>query len=219
MMQKDGRAELYEALAKAQGAMNNAPLNKVNPHFKSKYADLAAIRDATVPALSKHGLAIIQYTELHGERLVLKTRLSHTSGTFIESAYPVMANLSDHHKTGSALTYAKRYSWSAMCGISADEDDDGNAAQEKPKNNQTFGGPLTKTDLKKELRALAGDLAAAEDEETLAGVLLTYKDVIAQCERDLPDWFQNDDGNGCSQVIALKKTELAERKQHQAAAE
>lgn len=213
-MNNDGRPMLYEALSKAQGEMKNAHLNKINPHFKSKYADLAAIRDATIPALSKYGLAVIQYTELAGERLVLKTRLTHSSGQYIESVYPVMAQLGDHHKTGSALTYAKRYSWSAMCGISADEDDDGNAAQgkdDKPKSGETFGGPLNKTDLKKRMRAFAGDLAACGDSEELAGCLLGYKEVLEQCERDLPDWFHNEDGNGASQAIAAKKIEISQK--------
>jgi len=213
-MQNDGRLLLYEALAKAQGAMQNASLNKVNPHFKSKYADLAAIRDATVPALSANGLAIIQYTEFDNGQLILKTRLVHASGQYIESCYPIMAPLGDHHKMGSAMTYAKRYSWAAVCAISADEDDDGNAAQgkdNKPKSNQAFGGPLTKTDLKAKMRAFAGDLAACGDSEELAGCLLGYKEVLEQCERDLPEWFQNEDGNGASQAIAAKKIELSER--------
>ncbi len=211
-MRKDEKENLYAALAAAQGEMENAALNKVNPHFKSKYADLASIRDATIPALSKHGLAIIQFTEFNDGQLILKSRIAHTSGAYIESVYPIISDLSKPHPTGSALTYAKRYTWSAMCGISAEEDDDGNAAQEKPKKSgETFGGPLNKTDLKKQMRAFAGDLAAVEDEETLAGVLLGYKAVIEQCERDLPDWFHNEDGNGASQAITAKKIEIAQK--------
>jgi hypothetical protein len=56
MMENAGNA-LAAALAKAQGEMKNAGLNKVNPHFKSKYADLPTIRDAVTGVLSKHGLA------------------------------------------------------------------------------------------------------------------------------------------------------------------
>lgn len=128
-------AALSAALAKAQGEMKNAPLNKVNPHFRCKYADLAAIRDATIPALSKNGLAIIQFTTLDDDgRMKLHTRLSHSSGEWVESVYPLPVD--KPQVMGSAITYGKRYSWSAMCGISADEDDDGNAAQEAPAPKQ-----------------------------------------------------------------------------------
>ena len=121
-------AALSAALAKAQGEMQNAPLNKTNPHFKSRYADLAAIRDATVPALSKNGLAVMQYTSMDDSgRMRLHTRLSHSSGEWVESLYPIP--LDKPQVMGSAITYGRRYCWSAMCGISADDDDDGNAAQ------------------------------------------------------------------------------------------
>lgn len=121
--------DLATALAKAQGEMKNAPLNKVNPHFKSKYADLAGIRDATAPILAKNGLTITQFTTVTEDGLVLTTRLLHTSGQWMEGEYPLPLDVSKPQQMGSALTYARRYSWSSVCGISADEDDDGNAAQ------------------------------------------------------------------------------------------
>jgi hypothetical protein len=122
--------DLAAALAKAQGAMTNAPLNKTNPHFKSKYADLAAIRDATIPALSANGLALTQTTKITESGLILLTTLRHISGQFVESEWPIV--ISKPQEMGSALTYGKRYSWAAMCGISAEDDDDGNEAQKAP---------------------------------------------------------------------------------------
>lgn len=120
--------KIAEALAKAQGEMQNAPLNKTNPHFKSKYADLAAIRDSVIPALSKHGVAVVQQTEYLNGELVLRTSLIHSSGQRIDSTYPLP--IDKPQVMGSAITYAKRYCLAAMCGISADDDDDGNAAQD-----------------------------------------------------------------------------------------
>ena len=70
---------LTEALVAAQSEIKNAPLNKQNPHFQSKYADLAAIRDAVTPALTKNGLAMTQVTRItESGALVLVTRLMHT---------------------------------------------------------------------------------------------------------------------------------------------
>ncbi len=87
--------KIAAALAKAQSEMSNAPMNRVNPHFKSKYADLASIRDAVIPALTKHGIALVQTTIMPRDRrgstgsFILVTTLLHSSGQYIESAYPL----------------------------------------------------------------------------------------------------------------------------------
>jgi hypothetical protein len=130
MKTSDNISELAAALAKAQGEMKNATLNKVNPHFKSKYADLAGIRDTVIPSLSKNGLAVVQGTAVESGQLVVTTRLVHASGQWMESQYPIA--IDKPQAMGSAYTYAKRYSLSAMCCIAADEDDDANAAQTAP---------------------------------------------------------------------------------------
>ena len=116
-------SELAAALAAAQGMMENAVMNRVNPHFKSKYADLAAIFDAARKPLSANGLAIVQTI---GDG-ILHTRLLHTSGQWIASEHPLPMS-GKPQEIGSALTYARRYSLSALIGIAADEDDDANVA-------------------------------------------------------------------------------------------
>lgn len=122
--------DLAAALALAQAEMKNAKLNKVNPHFKSRYADLAEIRDTVTPALSRNGLAVVQGTETDGNAIVVVTRMIHKTGQWIESRFPITY---DKPQTmGSAITYGRRYLLSAICAISADEDDDANAANEKP---------------------------------------------------------------------------------------
>jgi hypothetical protein len=123
------------ALAKAQGEMKNAPFNATNPHLKNKFANLASVRDTVIPTLSKHGIAVVQALDFttEGQTFVL-TRLLHTSGQWIESVCPI-PSAPDMQKMGSAITYARRYSLSAICGIAADEDDDGNEAAKT--NGQT----------------------------------------------------------------------------------
>jgi ERF superfamily len=123
-------SELAAALAAAQGMMDNAVMNRVNPHFKSKYADLAAIFDAARKPLSANGLAIVQTI---GDG-VLHTRLLHTSGQWIASEHPLPMS-GRPQEIGSALTYARRYSLSALIGIAADEDDDANAAEKMKAKN------------------------------------------------------------------------------------
>lgn len=126
MRTSDAINELATALAAAQAEMKNAPLNKTNPHFKSRYADLAGIRDTVTPALTKHGIAIVQGTDTTDSGIVVVTKLVHKSGQWMESRFPI--SYDKPQAMGSAYTYARRYSLSAMCAISADEDDDANAA-------------------------------------------------------------------------------------------
>ena len=118
--------QIATALAAAQAEMKNATLNKINPHFKSKYADLAGIRDTVTPALAKQGIAVTQGTDTLESGIVVVTRLIHKSGQWMESRFPIAYD--KPQAMGSAYTYARRYSLSAICAISADEDDDANAA-------------------------------------------------------------------------------------------
>lgn len=114
---------------KAQSELKNASLNKTNPHFKSRYADLAEIRDTVMPVLCKHGIALVQYTQIGAGGFYLVTRLLHESGEMIESRFPLPENTDKPQQMGSAITYARRYMMASICGITAEEDDDGNAAQ------------------------------------------------------------------------------------------
>jgi hypothetical protein len=130
MKTSDSINELAAALAKAQLKIKNATLNKINPHFRSKYADLAAVRDAVTGPLAEQGLSITQMTGESEGKLVVYTRLLHSSGQWIESAYPIINDTNKPQAMGSALTYARRYSIAALCNIASEEDDDGNEAQE-----------------------------------------------------------------------------------------
>ena len=122
--------ELATALALAQAEMKNAKLNRMNPHFKSKYADLAEIRDTVTPSLTKHGIAVVNGTDATDGGLHVVTRLIHKSGQWIESRFPIAY---DKPQTmGSAITYGKRYNLASIANIAADEDDDANAANDKP---------------------------------------------------------------------------------------
>lgn len=121
--------ELAGALAKAQAEMKNARLNKVNPHFKSRYADLAEIRDTVTPALAKNGIAVVNGMDTAENGIQVVTRLIHSSGQWVESRFPIAY---DKPQTmGSAITYGKRYNLSAIVNIAADDDDDANAANDK----------------------------------------------------------------------------------------
>jgi hypothetical protein len=125
----NGRKSLAAALAKAQAECQNVTMNKINPHFRSKYADLAAVRDAIIPVFNRHGLSIIQAptSDLVGG-FTLETRVMHSSGSEIIWNFPLPPDTSKMQSIGSAISYARRYTLSAIAGIASEEDDDGNAA-------------------------------------------------------------------------------------------
>ena len=149
MNQSEQINELAGALAKAQGQMANAVMNRTNPHFKSKYADLSSVLDATRGPLSANGLAVIQTMTATERGMVLRSTLAHSSGQWIATEYPLPVTQRPH-EMGSALTYARRYSLAALICNSADEDDDGNVAMTaKP----TAGAKISEAELK-ELRDL-----------------------------------------------------------------
>jgi hypothetical protein len=122
--------KLAEALASAQAEMNPAKKNATNPHFRSTYADLASLHDASRAALGKHGLAVVQ---LPGRRddgtTTVTTMLMHASGEFIGDESGVRLSAETAQAAGSVISYLRRYAYAAVLGLSA-EDDDGAAASQ-----------------------------------------------------------------------------------------
>jgi hypothetical protein len=185
MRTSDAIDQLSKALSAAQGEMKNATLNKVNPHFKSKYADLAGIRDTVIPALAKHGLAVMQGTDTTDTGLVVVTRLSHISGQWIESRFPIAFD--KPQAMGSAYTYARRYSLSAMCCISAEEDDDANAANEKPVM-PSVGGTVGASKAANR-STYAGFVKTIRQANSIKALADWYKANVTEIDNLPPDWI------------------------------
>lgn len=119
--------KLAVALSKAQGAMETASKDSKNPHFNSKYADLANVWEACRTVLSENGLSVVQMPAAEGNKVTVTTLLLHTSGQWIRSKLTMVTEKSTPQGIGSCITYARRYALSSVVGI-APEDDDGNAA-------------------------------------------------------------------------------------------
>jgi hypothetical protein len=122
--------ELAAALAKAQGEIEGAIKDRSNPAFRSKYADLGAVWDAIREPFSKNGLSVVQFPRRDGNSVEVETILLHSSGQWMSGTFSVPTAKQDAHGFGSATTYARRFSLSAVCGV-APVDDDGNAAAGK----------------------------------------------------------------------------------------
>lgn len=121
--------ELFAAFSRAQAKVKHATKDSNNPHFRSKYADLAEVWDTIREPFTSEGLAIIQFPcEADAGRVGVRTIVAHSSGEFLEEKFTIgCKDASNPQAAGSAYTYARRYSLMAVCGIAAD-DDDGNAA-------------------------------------------------------------------------------------------
>jgi hypothetical protein len=134
MCKSESIKEIATALSKAQGAFDHAKKDVKNEFFKSRYADLASVIDAAKGPLADNGLSVVQVVDMsESGDLYLETILMHVSGEFISGRYPIKPMKADPQATGSAITYARRYAFSAITGIAAD-DDDGNAASQGAKH-------------------------------------------------------------------------------------
>lgn len=147
----DSIVNLAKALAAAQAEIKTAVKTKINPYFKSKYADLDEVWGVCRLPLTKNGLSIVQTVDCLGQMVSVTTILLHASGEYITGKLTLQAENAKPQPVGSAITYARRYSLSAMVGISADEEDDGNGKKVKTdisELNSPLDGILQKNILK-----------------------------------------------------------------------
>ncbi|WP_312688407.1 ERF family protein [Brevundimonas nasdae] len=129
-------AKAYVAAQKSMEAIKKAAKNE---HFKTKYADLAEVVEAVVPALNEHGIGVIQNAVNDGEWVSITTTLLHEGGSSVSSTLRLRPSKTDPQGVGSTITYGRRYSLLAMTGA-APEDDDGNASS-GPREQQQHREP------------------------------------------------------------------------------
>lgn len=188
-------SKIASALVKAQKAFGPALKTSSNPHFRSRYADLSACVEAVIDALNDNGIAMMQRVTPSDNGVIVETMLIHESGETISNGQlHVPASKHDAQGYGSALTYARRYSLMAACGI-APEDDDGNAASKKP------AAPAVPTP---DITDFLSAIEASANSDELAQV---YKEAFAACQ-----------GNQALQakVMAAKKARVERAKKAKA---
>lgn len=148
MRKSDSISELSKALAKFQAEVKQPLKDKNNPFFKSKYVPLENVVEAITQEAPNHGLSFVQWA-LNDEqgRVGVATMLMHESGEWIEfDSVHMKADKETAQGAGALITYLKRYSLSAVFGITSDQDDDGNSAsgnqapkKEKMASNDQLG--------------------------------------------------------------------------------
>lgn len=166
--------DIATALVKAKMAFSPALKEKTNPAYRSKYADLGACLEAVNDALLENGIFLYQETAECSDGVVVESVFLHVSGESIRSGkLHVPAAKHDAQGYGSALTYARRYSLMAACGI-APEDDDGNAAAKAPANKHT--------PVKAAMQSVQIDAEQAEYLKNLAAELVNMVEVEGKPE-------------------------------------
>jgi hypothetical protein len=127
----DNIAELADALATARKKFKAVKKEQTNPFFKSKYADLSAVIEATESALAECGLSIVQSPFTQDGYAGVTTMLVHKSGQWLRADLVLPVTKSDAQGVGSATTYARRYAYQAFVNVAAETDDDANSASGK----------------------------------------------------------------------------------------
>jgi hypothetical protein len=189
------------ALVKAQRAFEPALKTSTNPHFRSKYAALDACIDAVKDALNDNGIYLLQKNYDCPDGIMVETVFVHESGEMLETGivhFPAVKH--DPQGYASALTYARRYSLMAACGIAPElektnvsfADDDGNAASRKPKVNE---------------KVLTDHLAAIDATSNSEELTAAYQAAFEAC---------NGDQAWQAKVMAAKKSRVDRAKKEKA---
>ena len=189
---------LTAALAAFQADLPKIGKGSINPHFKSRYADLADVNGAVLPALAAQGIAVVMFTEVTEAGFILRGELRHESGEWIGADWqlpdPTQAKAQD---LGSALTYGRRYLIQVLTGVAPDEDDDGNAAQNAPAPRRREVMPADVWGAWQE------QIASAESEDALRKV---FEDAKAQGVLTVPV----PGGGSLQQAVTARKRQLSE---------
>lgn len=136
--------DLAAALAVAQGEIKNPIKESTNPHFKSKYADLAGVLDVVRPVFSAHGLALSQHPSFDSGIVTVESILTHSSGQWMMSSVSSPVSKNDAQGVGSAITYCRRYALAAIAGVAQDDDDGNGAISADKKETANTPKPTTK---------------------------------------------------------------------------
>ena len=173
MQQSNTIIELSKAMAKAQAEMGGAVKDSSNPFFKSSYADLTSVIKAIKEPFANNGLSFVQFPINGDHSIGVVTRLMHESGEWLESEYLLPLVKNDPQSAGSAITYARRYSLAAMCGIPA-VDDDAEMAMVRGKSYISDRQFSELTELMEKSKADSDKFCKAFDIDSLSDLEVTY---------------------------------------------
>ena len=205
---------LFGALAKAQAEIEGAEKGKVNPAFRSKYADLSSVWDACRAPLSKNGLCVIQQPFTRGNHAGLRTMLAHSSGQWVACVATTTPKDSGPQALGSCLTYLRRYGRSAFVGV-CPEDDDGEKAEGRDRDAKPPGASWGKPKAAPKRKQDPADDGTPIAADTLHMLRLAagdkFKGKPAEAKRWLSENFGTDNAESLSEFEAKQAIQLLPR--------
>ena len=147
----DQTNELFAALSKFQGELDNASKSKQGHGYK--YADLAECINIAKAPLAATGLAVSQMLgQSESGKQTLITILTHSSGQYMMSEFDLVdatlmggAGKNPAQVLGSAITYQRRYAYTAIIGMAQQDDDAASCVQVN--NNRTNSNNYNKSQL------------------------------------------------------------------------
>ena len=174
MKTSDSIKQIAEALVSAQKEIKFAVKDSTNPHYKSKYANINSVIDAVKKPLNDNGIAILQsLSPSDDNKLHLTTRLLHSSGEWIEDTAVCPIQKQDPQGLGSAISYIRRYSLSAMCAVYADDDDGQSAALNAADYLQRITQSQSLEELQANYNFVMGEV---KNDRTLSKMVIEAKD-------------------------------------------
>ena len=141
MQSSDTTKNLYAALLKAQSEFPTIVRDTNNPAFNKPYATLESIVEATRPVLAENGLVVTQTPGGSHDEPFLTTVLAHDSGEALVEKTPLYLARRDSQGFGAAVTYARRYAYTSILGLTTEPDDDGNLNTAPPPPRPTAPRP------------------------------------------------------------------------------
>lgn len=185
------QVEFEKAFLKAQKEMKAAVKDASNPYFKSKYTDYETLVETVKGPLNSNGLTFRHSSSWYENGYFVGTKLFHADTGYHGDTFEVPTKVGNPQETGSAITYAKRYSLASICGLPSSEDDDGNAASGKKDPNIYY----TATDEQKIDLAKAADHfgVARKDKDTLVKLsqfLIDHKVPMAKLNKAIEDFLK-----------------------------
>lgn len=130
---------LSAALVSAMADLENVPKSNIAKvgSYSYSYADLGDTLTAVRPVLARHGLGVTQEVSCDGSTITVVTVIWHASGeTYRTPGLTLRAGVTAQ-ETGSAITYARRYSLLPALGLATEDDDGAQASQAKPNDERT----------------------------------------------------------------------------------
>lgn len=170
---------LADAVSRAQGSMGSPRFDAINPHFGNKFASLASIRNVVVPALAAQGVAVFQELTSDAESVSVTTTLHRGVERLSFGPFRMPLAKRDAHGIGSAATYAKRYHLQSVLCVVGEDDDDGNAAADKPAR-----GPEVKAGDSPKVKTEKGPKKPTKAEAAQAQTTEALSIIEAQATRD-----------------------------------